>query len=446
MTNILEALIIGLIIWLIIRAPHKPQQVIVLLLLIAMLGLHLSIGLIRWQRIPLYIAIIGALFFNATKGLNKRLVQGTLIGLLVVSILANQAFPIYSMPEPTGPFLIGTQSFIIEDASRNDLYHPMELSRQFKIQLWYPTDNTQELNQALWIEDGVEMKRALAIDMGLPSFVFDPLATYLSSAYSNAPLPPAQSPYKVAIISHGWSSLRTLHTDLAQELASQGMLVIAIEHTYGSLATRFSESDIEYLNRQALPPRASTPDYLIYANRLVNTYAGDIIATMDWLSTASSTPDHWLYQQVDPTSVTLIGHSTGGGAAVKAGMVDERVAQVIGFDAWVEPLIDEEIQNGSMTPSYFIRSEAWEVGENNSALIPLVQNSPNSTLYQLTGTTHYDFAMVYMFSPLSPLLGVTGSLDREWLNDFLFESVLSFIQNPDATQFINQVEELEYIQ
>jgi pimeloyl-ACP methyl ester carboxylesterase len=141
----------------------------------------------------------------------------------------------------------------------------------------------------------------------------------------------------------------------------------------------------------------------------------------------------------------LIGHSTGGGAAVKAAMVDERVAKVIGFDAWVEPLMEEEIQNGFATPSFFIRSEAWEVGENNSALLPLVAASPNSTLYQLNGTTHYDFAMVYMFSPLSPLLGVTGSLDREWLNNFLFESVLTFIDNPDATQFINQVKELEWI-
>ena len=298
----------------------------------------------------------------------------------------------------------------------------------------------------MWIEDGVEMKRALALDMGLPAFVFDPLATYMSNAYADAPLSPTQSTYEVVIISHGWSSLRTLHTDLAEELASQGMFVIAIEHTYGSLATRFTENDIQYLNRDALPPRALTPDYLTYANRLVNTYADDIITTIDWLSNMTTMQDHWLYQQLDPTSITLIGHSTGGGAAVKAGMIDERVAKVIGFDAWVEPLVEAEIQNGSTTPSFFIRSEAWEVGENNSALLPLVTVSPHSTLYQLAGTTHYDFAMVYMFSPLSPLLGVTGSLDRDWLNNFLYESVLSFINNPDASQFINQVPELVLIQ
>jgi len=445
MNMILEALIVGLLIWMIFLSQKQQTYPYLLFIFLGLIGLHLSIGLIRWQRIPLYLAIACFLLVQANGLIHRKRIKGTLLGLLIISVLANQAFPIYPMPKPTGPLLVGTQSVILNDSSRIDLYHPTGQSRQFKIQLWYPTDNVEGLRKSLWIEDGVEMKRALALDMGLPSFVFDPLATYTSNAYPDAPLRPTPSAYPVVIISHGWSSLRTLHTDLAEELASQGMIVIAIEHTYGSLATRFSENDIQYLNRDALPRRAITPDYLTYANRLVNTYADDIITTIDWLDKMTTMQGHWLYQQGDPTSITLIGHSTGGGAAVKAAMVDERVAKVIGFDAWVEPLMEEEIQNGFATPSFFIRSEAWEVGENNSALLPLVAASPNSTLYQLNGTTHYDFAMVYMFSPLSPLLGVTGSLDREWLNNFLFESVLTFIDNPDATQFINQVKELEWI-
>jgi predicted dienelactone hydrolase len=443
MNTFLEALIVVLLLWMILRSQ---QPTYLLFIFIGLIGLHLSIGLIRWQRLPLYLAIASFLLVQANGYLNKKLVKGMLLGLLVLTVIANQAFPIYPMPQPTGSSLVGTQSIVLNDSSRMDLYHPTGQPRQFKIQLWYPTDSVEGLSKALWIEDGVEMKRALALDMGLPSFVFDPLATYPSNAYENAILSTRESTYEVAIISHGWSSLRTLHTDLAEELASQGMIVIAIEHTYGSLATRLSENDIQYINREALPPRAITPDYLTYANRLVNTYAEDIITTIDWLENMTTMQGHWLYQQMDASSITLIGHSTGGGAAVKAGMVDERVAKIIGFDAWVEPLIEEEIQNGSMTPSFFIRSEAWKVGENNGALLPLVAASPNSTLYQLDGTTHYDFAMVYMFSPLSPLLGVTGSLDREWLNNFLFESVLTFINNPDANQFINQIPELKWIQ
>jgi predicted dienelactone hydrolase len=442
---ILEGLIVVILVWMMFRSKANPNQPLVLFGMIFLTGLHLSTGLIRWQQIPVYMTVMGVLLLQAKVLPVKRWVKGTLLTFLFFSAVANQAFPLYSMPVPSGPSQIGTQSYVLEDASREEIYSSSGSTRRFKIQMWYPAEITEGFEQALWIEDGVEVKRALAVDMGLPGFVFDPLATFVSSAYLNAPLRSQTLPYDIVIISHGWSSLRTLHTDLAEELASHGMMVIAIEHTYGSLATRFSETDIEFLNRQALPRRAVTPDYLDYANRLVNTYAGDIRFTLDWLEATSANPDHWLYNRIQPASVTVIGHSTGGGAAVKAAMIDERIERVIGFDPWVEPLTDEEIANGTLTPSLYLRSEAWEVGENNRALLPLLKESPNTTLYQLQGTTHYDFAMVYMFSPLSPLLGVTGSLDREWLNDFLFTTVRTFIETSDASQFIGSVDELKLI-
>lgn len=443
--TIIEFGILGLLVWAILR-PTTSKQPLLLFALLALFGLHLTTGVIRWQLIPMYIGVVGWLLLQADVLPLKRLLKATVFTFVFLSALLDQAFPLYPMPVPSGTSAVGTRSYVIEDSSRIDIYHPIESTRRFKLQVWYPTDNIEGFERALWIEDGVEMKRALAVDMGLPAFVFDPLATFESSSYLNAPISTQTATYDVIIISHGWSSLRTLHTDLAEELASHGKFVIAIEHTYGSLATRFSETDIEYLNRQALPRRAVTPDYLDYANRLVNTYAGDIITTLNWLDDVSSSPTHWLYNRIDSTAVTVIGHSTGGGAAVKAAMIDDRVERVIGFDPWVEPLTSEEIAGGTTTPSLYIRSQAWEVGENNSALLPLVAGSPNTTLYQLQGTTHYDFAMVYMFSPLSPLLGVTGSLNRDWLNDFLFTTVRRFIETSDATQFIGSVSELQWIE
>lgn len=445
LNTIVELILLAGLVGGILRTQKERQQTVLLLGVIFVTGLHLTTGLIRWQRIPLYVAIGGWLLMQAQVLPIKRWVKGLLMSMLLFSALANQAFPLYSMPTPSGPSLIGTRSYILTDTSREEIYSSTEQPRRFKIQMWYPVEATAGFDRALWIEDGVEMKRALAVDMGLPGFVFDPLATFVSSAYQEAPLGSQMAQYDVVIISHGWSSLRTLHTDLAEELASYGMMVIAIEHTYGSLATRFSESDIEFLNRQALPRRAVTPDYLDYANRLVNTFAGDIGFTLDWLEAMSVDESHWLHDRIQPASVTVIGHSTGGGAAVKAAMVDQRIQRVIGFDPWVEPLTEEEIATGTSTPSLYLRSEAWEIGENNSALLPLLNKSPNTTLYQLQGTTHYDFAMVYMFSPLSPLLGVTGSLNRDYLNDFLFTTVREFIKSSDASQFIGSIPELRLI-
>jgi len=141
MNTILEAVIIGLLLWMMFRSQKQQQQIYLLFIFLALIGLHLSIGLIRWQRIPLYLSIVSFLFVQANGYLNKKLVKGILVSLLILSGIANQAFPIYPMPQPTGSLLVGTQSVILNDASRIDLYHPNEEARQFKIQLWYPTDN-----------------------------------------------------------------------------------------------------------------------------------------------------------------------------------------------------------------------------------------------------------------------------------------------------------------
>jgi dienelactone hydrolase len=283
--------------------------------------------------------------------------------------------------------------------------------------------------QTKWIADGLVVPRALTRDWSLPFFVLDHISAYRSSAYLNAPLSTQQSTYPVVIISHGWSSTRTLHTDLAEELASQGYFVVGMEHTYGSLATVLGdeEADVQYLDYDALPRRAVTPNYLEFANLLVETYASDIIAAIDTLE-ALNQASGALNQRLDLSSIQVVGHSTGGGAAVKAAIDDPRITSVLGMDAWVEPLTASDLSAGLSTRALYLRSNGWETGENNEYLYQLLQTSSNaSPLYQIDGTTHYDFAMVYMYTPLTRVLGITGSLEFGYLNTMLDTLVLEFL-------------------
>jgi hypothetical protein len=116
-------------------------------------------------------------------------------------------------------------------------------------------------------------------------------------------------------------------------------------------------------------------------------------------------------------SIGLIGHSTGGGADVGVALEDDRIDALIGLDAWVEPMLMADIENGLTMPSLFLRSETWEEGENNTNLLALIEHSSDATLYQIDGTTHADFSMAYMFSPLMSMIGYTGSLDTDYLVD-----------------------------
>ena len=71
-------------------------------------------------------------------------------------------------------------------------------------------------------------------------------------------------------------------------------------------------------------------------------------------------------------------------------------------------------------------------------------NSLYSTLYQIDGTVHTDFAMTHMFSSATGLIGLTGSVETEYLNNILETLIVNFftntlkddlLENPEISQW-----------
>lgn len=440
--HILEMIVLILSIFLIILVISKKlfnKSYIVLFLAVTTLFfiLHVAFDGMRWQLYALYSMFLLSLIVVCLrtfkqivfKNILRRFIVVIVIFLFAVSAISVFVFPLYEMPTPSGEHLIGTESYIIEDADRQELYTPEALDvRRIKIQFWYPAESTEGYEQAPWLEDGVTVARALSQDMGLPFFVLDHTAKVMSNSYFEAPINESSSQYPVIILSHGWRGFRNLHTDFAEELASFGYIVVAIDHTYGSVATVFEDKDVAYLNGDALPDRETTPDFIDYANQLVNTYAADIITTLDFLEELNESGNASRFSgRMDLTRIGLLGHSTGGGADVTVALRDDRIDSVIGLDAWVEPIEEDEANQGLTIPSLFLRSGMWETGFNNTNLYALINNSSQpSILYQIDGTTHYDFAMVYMYSPLTGLIGITGEVESEYLTSILKSMITDF--------------------
>ena len=366
-----------------------------------------------------------------SKSITKWL-KGTLVFIiffsLFLSIGTSYAFPVYDLPTPSGTYQIGTESFVIEDTERTELYNDNVMYRKIKIQLWYPASETKGYQQVPWLEDGQVVAEALSRDTGLPGFVLNQTATIMSHSYLEAPINPDMQQYPVVVISHGWRGFRNLHTDFAEELASFGYIVVSIDHTYGSVATVFGEEDVAFVNLDALPNRETTTEFLTYANTLVSTYASDINTTLNYLESLDSSSR--FYNRLDMTKIGLLGHSTGGGADVMVALEDDRIDAVIGLDAWVEPIGHTDLSSGLSIPALFLRSGNWETGYNNDYLYGLIRNSTNqSTLYQIDGTTHYDFSMVYMYSPLTKYIGFTGEVEGRYLNQMLSQMIVSFFDD-----------------
>lgn len=45
----------------------------------------------------------------------------------------------------------------------------------------------------------------------------------------------------------------------------------------------------------------------------------------------------------DLKKIGVLGHSTGGGAAVLISLNDPRIRSLVGLDAWVEPIGDDKL-------------------------------------------------------------------------------------------------------
>lgn len=265
------------------------------------------------------------------------------------------------------------------------------------------------------IEHSQAVEEGLTKTFGIPRVFTAYLSQLKSNAWFDTDISGAENTYPVVVISHGWKGFKNIHSDMAEELASQGYIVASIDHTYGSLATKLHTGDVRFINPAALPKRDETDDFLVYATALVNTYRGDINETIDLLHQMNQEGfNSILSGKMDLANLALIGHSTGGGGAVLASMDRENIKAVIGLDAWVEPAKPSEILSGLKVPYMHLKSQAWRGGFNEANLNMLFSSSTDDRwLITLDGTKHTDFTLLSALSPLSEFLRICGPNGKE---------------------------------
>ncbi|MFP4511118.1 MAG: alpha/beta hydrolase family protein [Spirochaetaceae bacterium] len=351
--------------------------------------------------------------------------------LLALGALWGVAMPVRHLPEPTGPHTVGTISLDLTDQARVETYSLSDDPgpRRIRAQIWYPAAERTGRRQA-WMPDGRAHIRAIVEANGFPRFIWDHTVLMRSHSYEAAPILQADdeaTDLPLVLISHGWTGYRGLHSDVAEDLASHGFVVVAAEHTYGAAAVRFKDGTIIQASSRILPSRGETPDFLDYANRLVTTFASDNRFLLGYLSGASDAGAvdpriQGIVDRIDFDRLGLVGHSTGGGAMVDMVLGDRAVAAeaLVGLDAWVEPLGQDRLESERYTvPSLFLRSEQWEGGTNDSFLVPFVErvtgsaagNSVPVELRQVEGITHAQFSTIYMYRPAMQWMGLLGSAD-----------------------------------
>ncbi|MFM9281803.1 alpha/beta hydrolase family protein [Paenibacillus jiagnxiensis] len=407
----------------------------------------------------LFLAVTGYRYFKKNGQMRiPRFLAGSAYTTIAIMLVGTAglmyAFPVFKLPEPTGEFKVGTQTFHFVDTNREEIFDEgRDGKRELMVQVWYPAQSGTG-RYAPFVPDA-QILRYMAADYGLPGFTFQHLKYVSSHAYSGAKVSSAQTSYPLILANPGNSSSRFLHTSQAENLASHGYIVAVIDHTYNTFATKFPDGRITTGTTNNL----FSPDQDYRTSRGIRDKLGkvltdDVTFVLDQFELIQSgqIPSH-LKGRMDLGNVGVFGHSIGGATAYDVSY-DPRIAVGIDLDGGLYRLRDRE---GLRKPFLFIHSESyfetlkrvmdnriytdaelnrmgstreWEdqVTEDKKLELERMRETVDAggqVLY-IENTEHLNFADIQFISPVFNMLGITGKIAPERANSVINAYMLDF--------------------
>lgn len=412
----------------------RPRRGIVAAMLSVAVLVQLQVEGFRWQMIPLYLVAVGlaigdVFFLDRHLEWTRRLIRGILgvVGLLLVASLP-VILPVPEIPTPSGPDPIGTMTVDLIDRARDELYGADRGGpREFVAQVWYPAAVTENGKPLVWNADWDVVAPAISRNMGFPSWFLNHTQYSLSHSWPTVPI--ASGSFPVVIFSHGWQGVRTIALNQVEHLVSNGYIVIAPDHTYLAAATVLADGEVAYDDPAALPNAedVAADAYAQATMDLVATQAGDVVTILNELVAGEDGAFAGIAGSADLGRIGIYGHSSGGGAAVKTCLEDERCSAVLGMDPWVEPLDEADLRINITKPALYMRSGEW-LDTPNDGLLQGIAGRGESVTYMvdIPGASHNDFVMTPLLTPASSQLGLTGDIPGGRIITIVDNYVLGF--------------------
>jgi len=341
------------------------------------------------------------------------------------SLIMPRLLPFDDLPQPSGDFAVGTQIMNWTDDSRTEWFTDIAGDkRRLVVQVWYPTAESSGAPYP-YVDNPQQRLTPLAKQMGLPRFLIDHIQYVKTNALTDA-VPLAGMPQApVILFSHGLGGMKGQNSVQAEEFASLGYIVVAIDHPFDAYLTIFEDgSTADYRSAE---PHALTPEeFWAFRSPQLATRAADISFLLDKLTTLNE-PEEGLWGMLVLQRIGIFGHSFGGATSIMAAATDPRIKASVALDGWMIPIPEERIAAGLQTPFLYIGQSQWDDPVNYQKLDSLIANStPLGTKLLLDGTKHFDFSDTPQFSKFSKRLGISGSLPREQLKLTLNAEMMTF--------------------
>jgi hypothetical protein len=237
----------------------------------------------------------------------------TIRSVLFVSFIAN-ALAI-SLPALLGDGVVGTLSFELVDYSRNDPLAPSPRPRDLMISVFYPAKHVRRCELA----PAYTPLYAAFLD-GIVGLQPGTAAAVISQAHASAYLHPSgrESP-NIILFSPGNRMSRMDYTAAMSNLASNGYIVIGVDHPFDSTFIDYPDGRTAVASQDLLDsPKAAavvTDIRVADLSFVLNSFSKN--ATL-----ARQIPG--VHGTLDVSRIGIFGHSLGGAAAASAMLADPR--------------------------------------------------------------------------------------------------------------------------
>lgn len=327
--------------------------------------------------------------------------------LLAIIIIPKILFSDYEGLPTTGPYTIKTASAILVDESRTETFETDGSKREVPVYFFYPDAENTSLAE---------------------------------EAATNFPL---------VIFSHGAFGYYQSNMSTYMELASNGYVVISLDHPYHSFFTKDTSGKTIIVNPQFMQEvmyinELGTPEQEIIelSHGWLDIRTADMNFVLDSIKEAKAMdvpelPSHWFVKEgtsvetirdilsmTDTERIGLMGHSMGGAASVTVGRTRADIDAVIDLDG---TMLGEQF--GYVNGEYDFYDEAYPVpllSVNNEehyfegqSLTDwyvnswVLANAKDAKSTYFKGSGHMNFTDLPLFSPvLANMLGI-GSVDPE---------------------------------
>ncbi|MFJ4651669.1 alpha/beta hydrolase family protein [Nocardia sp. NPDC088792] len=249
---------------------------------------------------------------------------------------SQQASVVVALPEPTGTDPIGVADLHLIDPSRHDPYVPSR-ARELMVSIWYPAADRAAMPVRPWFSGQIARAYAERLAETAPpitgSWTWAPSHGRVDAAANSTG---GRRP--IVLFSPGMSMPREASTAQAEDLASHGFVVVAMGHTYESLATEFPGGRVE---KSLLSQIDDADEAKAQMGKALQVRVADTRFVLDRLADignglASDADGHPLPANLagilDLSKIAMFGHSLGGATAAQVMHDDRRVAAGVNLD------------------------------------------------------------------------------------------------------------------